>query len=80
MFSGKQRPICLSLNVLRPEQNGTQCADDTFKINFLVNNLDNSIEISLMCVHSVLIDDKPALVRAPSSFSIEPLRSNFSEI
>ena len=51
------------LNTLRPRQNGRRFADDTFKCNFLNENVRISIEISLKFVPKGPINNIPALVQ-----------------
>ena len=54
---------CLSLNTLRPRQNGRLFADDTFKCIFLNQNVWISIKISLNFVPRDPINNIPALVQ-----------------
>ena len=51
----------LSINTLRPRQNGRHFADDTFKCIFLKENVRISIKISLNFVPKSPIDNIPAL-------------------
>ena len=53
----------LSLNSLRPRQNGRHFADDTFKRIFLNGNVLISIKISLKFVPKGTINNIPALVQ-----------------
>ena len=61
------QPISQSLwfifNTLRPRQNGRHFSDDTFKPNFLNENIRISIKISLNFVPKVPINNIPALVQ-----------------
>ena len=50
-------------NTLRPRQNGRRFADDTFKRNFLNENVRISIAISLRFVPKGPINNIPALVQ-----------------
>ena len=50
-------------NTLRPRQNGRRFADDTFKRNFLNENVRISIKISLEFVPKGPINNIPALVQ-----------------
>ena len=50
-----------AVNTLRPKQNGSLFADDTFKRIFLNENIRISIKISLKCVPKGLINNIPAL-------------------
>ena len=50
------------INSLRPRQNVRLFADDTFKRNFLNENIIILIKISLKFVHKGLINNIPALV------------------
>ena len=56
-------PYGLSLNTLRPIQNGCHFADDTFKHIFVNENVRISINISLKSVPKGLINNIPALVQ-----------------
>ena len=51
------------LNTLRPRQNGSHFADDTFKCIFLNENVIISIKISLKFVPKDPINNIPALVQ-----------------
>ena len=53
----------LTLNTLRPKQNGRHFADDTFKPIFLNENIRISNKISLKFVPKVPINNIPALVQ-----------------
>ena len=53
----------LTLNTLRPRQNGRRFADDTFKRIFLNENVRISIKISLKFVPKGPINNIPALVQ-----------------
>ena len=53
----------LTINTLRPRQNGRRFADDTFKRIFLNENVRISIEISLKFVPKGPINNIPALVQ-----------------
>ena len=53
----------ISLNTLRPRQNGHHFADDTSKRIFLNENIGISIKISLKFVHKGPINNIPALVQ-----------------
>ena len=52
-----------ALNTLRPRQNGRHFADDSFKRNFMNENVRISINISLKFVPKGLINNIPALVQ-----------------
>ena len=54
---------CLSINTLRPRQNGRHFAEDIFKCIFLNENTSISIDISLKCVPEGRINNMPALVQ-----------------
>ena len=54
---------CISLNTLRPRQNGRQCADDNFKRMFLNESVRITIKISLEFVPKGRINNIPALVQ-----------------
>ena len=58
-----KRPLCVFINTLRPRQNGRRFADDTFKRNFLNENVRISINISLKFVPKGPINNNPALVQ-----------------
>ena len=53
----------MSLNTLRPRQNGRRFADDTFKRIFLNENVRISIKISLKFVPKGPINNMPSLVQ-----------------
>ena len=53
----------LSINSLRPRQNGRHFADDSFKRIFFSENIGISIKISLKFVHTGPINNIPALVQ-----------------
>ena len=53
----------LSLNTLRPGQNGRNFADDIFKCIFLRENARISLDISLKFVSKVRINNIPAFVQ-----------------
>ena len=53
----------ISLNTLRPRQNGRRFADDTFKRIFLNDNVRISIKISLKFVPKGPVKNIPALVQ-----------------
>ena len=53
----------ISLNTLRPRQNGRRFADDVFKCIFVNENVWISLEISLNYVPNVPINNIPALVQ-----------------
>ena len=53
----------VSINTLRPRQNGRHFADDIFKRIFLNENVEISIKISLKFVPKGRINNIPALVQ-----------------
>ena len=55
--------LCLTLNTLRPKQNGRRFADDTFKRIFVNENVRISIKISLKFAPKGPINNNPALVQ-----------------
>ena len=55
--------MLVSLNTLRPRQNGRHFADDTFKRIFLNENVRISLKISLKFLPRVRINNIPALVQ-----------------
>ena len=58
-----KRALVLSLNTLRPRQNGRHSADDILKCIFLSENLRIAIHISLKFVPRCPFNNNPALVR-----------------
>ena len=55
--------VAISLNTLRPRQNGRHFPDDTFERIFLNENVRISIKISLKLVPKGPINNNPALVQ-----------------
>ena len=62
LYASNMRGI-VSINTLRPWQNGRHFADDTFKPIFLNENIQISIKTSLKFVSKVPINNVPALIQ-----------------
>ena len=58
-----QNLMSISINTLRPRQNGRHFPDDILKCIFLNENVWISLTISLKCVRKVRINNIPSLVQ-----------------